>query len=92
LICGSARSAGLIFVRRRRRGSHLSTRSHRKRPVWVKSGHAGYFGSRLTCCSTTTGSENVNVEPWPGCDSTQIYEVGNYTGRPCECFCTFGSM
>src|SRR5215468_1586313 len=25
-----------------------------------------------TCRSTMTGSENVNVEPWPGCDSTQI--------------------
>jgi hypothetical protein len=25
-----------------------------------------------TCRSTTTGSVNANVEPWPGCDSTQI--------------------
>src|SRR5262245_47189326 len=25
-----------------------------------------------TCRSTITGSENVKVEPWPGCDSTQI--------------------
>src|SRR6516165_9935856 len=25
-----------------------------------------------TCRSTTTGSVNVKVEPWPGCDSTQI--------------------
>src|SRR5215472_10757111 len=25
-----------------------------------------------TCRSTMTGSVNVNVEPWPGCDSTQI--------------------
>ena len=25
-----------------------------------------------TCRSTTTGSLNANVEPWPGCDSTQI--------------------
>src|SRR6516164_8272900 len=25
-----------------------------------------------TCRSTTTGSVNVNVEPWPGSDSTQI--------------------
>jgi hypothetical protein len=41
-------------------------------PLWVKSGHAGYFDSRLTCCSTTTGSVNANVEPWPGCDSTHI--------------------
>jgi len=32
----------------------------------------GYFDSRLICCSTTTGSVNANVEPWPGCDSTQI--------------------
>jgi hypothetical protein len=29
--------------------------------------HAG-----STWCSTTTGSVKVNVEPWPGCDSTQI--------------------
>ena len=29
--------------------------------------HAG-----STCCSTMTGSVKVNVEPWPGCDSTQI--------------------
>jgi hypothetical protein len=29
----------------------------------AKSGHAGYCGSRLTCCPTTTGSMNVNVEP-----------------------------
>src|SRR6516165_1472883 len=28
--------------------------------------------ARSTCCSTTTGSVNANVEPWPGCDSTQI--------------------
>jgi adenylate cyclase len=25
-----------------------------------------------TCRSTTTGSVKANVEPWPGCDSTQI--------------------
>src|ERR1700746_644687 len=25
-----------------------------------------------TCRSTMTGSVKVNVEPWPGCDSTQI--------------------
>src|SRR6516162_6549590 len=25
-----------------------------------------------TCRSTTTGSLKANVEPWPGCDSTQI--------------------
>ena len=25
-----------------------------------------------TCRSTITGSEKANVEPWPGCDSTQI--------------------
>src|SRR6516162_3005309 len=25
-----------------------------------------------TCRSTITGSVKVNVEPWPGCDSTQI--------------------
>src|SRR3974377_171334 len=25
-----------------------------------------------TCRSTTTGSVNANVEPWPSCDSTQI--------------------
>jgi hypothetical protein len=60
--------------------------------LWAEADMPATFGSGLTCCSTTTGSENVNVEPWPGCDSTQIYEVGNYTGRPCECFCTFGSM
>ena len=41
-------------------------------PLWVKSGHGGYFDSKLICCSTTTGSVNANVEPWPGCDSTQI--------------------
>src|SRR6516225_5268517 len=29
--------------------------------------HAG-----SSCRSTTTGSVNANVEPWPGCDSTQI--------------------
>src|SRR5215472_1012783 len=29
--------------------------------------HAG-----STCRSTTTGSVKVKVEPWPGCDSTQI--------------------
>src|SRR6516225_2931077 len=28
--------------------------------------------ARSTCCSTTTGSVKANVEPWPGCDSTQI--------------------
>jgi len=33
---------------------------------------SGYFGSTLTCCSTTTGRVNANVEPWPGWDSTQI--------------------
>ena len=33
---------------------------------------AGYFGSELTCCSTTTGSVSENVEPWPSWDSTQI--------------------
>ena len=33
---------------------------------------AGYFGSTLICCSTTTGWVNANVEPWPGCDPTQI--------------------
>jgi hypothetical protein len=38
----------------------------------ARSGHAAYFGSGLTCCSTTTGSVNVNVEPRPTCDSTQI--------------------
>jgi hypothetical protein len=38
----------------------------------AKSGHSGYFDSRLICCSTMTGSVNANVEPWPGCDSTQI--------------------
>src|SRR6516165_1879357 len=37
-----------------------------------KADMPGYFDSRLICCSTTTGSVNVNVEPWPGCDSTQI--------------------
>src|SRR6516162_5181729 len=25
-----------------------------------------------TCRSTMTGSVKVNIEPWPGCDSTQI--------------------
>src|SRR6516225_11622966 len=25
-----------------------------------------------TCRSTFTGRVNANVEPWPGCDSTQI--------------------
>ena len=25
-----------------------------------------------TCCSTRTGNVKANVEPWPGCDSTQI--------------------
>src|SRR5262249_60276861 len=30
--------------------------------------HAAAF----TCRSTITGSVNANVEPWPGCDSTQI--------------------
>ena len=25
-------------------------------PLWVKSGHSGYFGSTLTCCSTTTST------------------------------------
>jgi len=25
-----------------------------------------------TCRSTMTGSVKANVEPWPGCDSTQI--------------------
>jgi hypothetical protein len=25
------------------------------------------------CRSTITGSVKVNVEPWPGCDSTQIF-------------------
>ena len=34
--------------------------------------HTSYFDSTLTCCSTTTGSVKANVEPWPGCDSTQI--------------------
>jgi hypothetical protein len=29
--------------------------------------HAG-----STCRSTMTGSVKVNVEPWPGCDATQI--------------------
>src|SRR5262249_51453859 len=43
-----------------------------KCPLCAKSGHASYFGSTLTCCSTTTGRVNANVEPWPGCDSTQI--------------------
>ena len=37
-----------------------------------KADMPGYFDSRLICCSTTTGSVNVNVEPWPGSDSTQI--------------------
>jgi hypothetical protein len=41
-------------------------------PLSAKSGHSGYFDSRLICCSTTTGSVNANVEPWPGCDSTHI--------------------
>ena len=31
-----------------------------------------YFDSTSTCCSRTTGSVKVNVEPWPTCDSTQI--------------------
>jgi hypothetical protein len=37
-----------------------------------KADMPGYFDSRLICCSTTTGSVNVNVEPCPSCDSTQI--------------------
>ena len=41
-------------------------------PLWANMRHASYFDSTLTCCSTTTGSVNANVEPWPGCDSTQI--------------------
>src|SRR5262249_7480931 len=41
-------------------------------PLCAKSGHCSYFGSTLTCCSTTTGRVNAKVEPWPGCDSTQI--------------------
>ena len=28
----------------------------------ANSGHSSYFGSTLTCCSTTTGSVNANVE------------------------------
>jgi hypothetical protein len=31
-----------------------------------------YFDSTFTCCSTMTGNVKANVEPWPGCDSTQI--------------------
>jgi hypothetical protein len=43
-----------------------------KCPLCAKSGHADYFDSTLTCGSTTTGSVNAKVEPWPGCESTQI--------------------
>jgi hypothetical protein len=41
-------------------------RSQRKRCLNVLA-HAA-----STCRSTITGSVNVKVEPWPGCDSTQI--------------------
>ena len=37
-----------------------------------RSSRRGYFDTTLTCCSTTTGSVNENVEPRPGCNSTQI--------------------
>jgi len=41
-------------------------------PLCAKSRHGNYFDSRLICCPTTTGSVKANVEPCPGCDSTQI--------------------
>jgi hypothetical protein len=40
--------------------------------IWASGRHAGYFNSTLTCCSTTTGSVKVKVEPWPTCDSILI--------------------
>src|SRR6516164_6224115 len=41
--------------------------------IWLVLDHKNALAhAASTCRSTITGSENVNVEPWPGCDSTQI--------------------
>src|SRR5262249_49989102 len=52
------------------KSGHGRARSHCL--LCAKGGHGRSFGSTLTCCSTPAGRVNANVEPWPGCASTQI--------------------
>src|SRR5262249_45461688 len=52
------------------RGQHIADNSATIRLVLDNQNPLAHVGS--ACRSTTTGSENANVEPCPGCDSTQI--------------------
>src|SRR6516225_4548487 len=52
------------------RGQHIADNPATIRLVLDHQNAFAHAGS--TCRWTTTGRVNANVEPWPGCDSTQI--------------------
>src|SRR6516165_33673 len=51
-------------------GEHIADNLAIIRLILDRQNPLAHAGS--TCRSTMTGSVKVNVEPWPGCDSTQI--------------------
>ena len=57
------------------RARHVTAVNHwnsvSKCPLCAKSGHASYFGSTLTCCSTTTGRVMISCPLWAAWSTRQ---------------------